>query len=317
MKSSEKTFQLKKLIVENLKPLIDNNYVLLELPYYSNVGDLLIWKGEEYFLEGLTHKCLMRKSFHTFSFPELDNNVIILLQGGGNWGDIWSGKDTPHFFRKEIVRAYPNNKIIVFPQTIHYNETDNLCKDSELFSAHKNLTICVRDLVSYKIVVDNFKNNCLLLPDMAFCIPLEFIQKYEKKPTYKYLFLKRNDAELSEVDYTHYIPERQYEVKDWPMMNPNLNINKILTYILWKKKKLFPDFLIDFYFQKIHKDLLIRKGIQFVSSYEKVYTTRLHVAILSVLLERKFVFFDNSYGKNFNYYSQWLVDLSTVKFLKK
>jgi len=303
MISSEKIIQLKLIIENNLAPLVDNDYVLLELPYYSNVGDLLIWKGEEFFLKNIQYNCLMKKSFHTFNFPALDKNVIILLQGGGNWGDVWTGKETPHYFRKEVVKAYPDNKIIVFPQTIHYDDMTNLSKDAELFSKHENLTICTRDLVSYNTIVENYRNHCLLLPDMAFCIPQSYIKRFEKAKTDKILFLQREDNELSQVDFSN-------------MMDVNLRINKVLSIVLWHKKRFFPNIVIDLYFQQLHKDVLIKKGIKFISSYKKVYTTRLHVAILCILLGREFVFFDNSYGKNYNFYKQWLSDLETIKFLK-
>lgn len=39
--------KLRKKLVETLIPLVDNDYVLVDLPYYSNVGDLLIWEGTE------------------------------------------------------------------------------------------------------------------------------------------------------------------------------------------------------------------------------------------------------------------------------
>ena len=42
---------LRKIIDTNLLPIIGKRVVLLEVPYYLNIGDLLIWKGELEFLK--------------------------------------------------------------------------------------------------------------------------------------------------------------------------------------------------------------------------------------------------------------------------
>ncbi len=311
----EKITELRTLITNTLTPLIDNDYVLLELPYYNNVGDLLIWKGEETFLQSIPHKCLMRSSFHKFSFPNITESTIILLQGGGNWGDVWSGNKTPHGFRRQIVQHYPKNKIIVFPQTVYYNNALDFSADAELFGKCKNLTICARDKVSYQLLKSQFTNTILLLPDMAFCIKDDFFsfnQREEKKE--RILYLKRNDCEFK--DLIQAIPIKgKYDTKDWPCMDKNNYSNRFITFILWKYPNFFPKWFINSYFQKIYFHRTINKGIQFVSKYSTIYTTRLHVAILSILLHKKCYIIDNSYGKNKHFYDTWLKDIDDLKLL--
>ena len=58
--------KLRKKLVETLIPLVDNDYVLVDLPYYSNVGDLLIWEGTECVLAKSKKKCIGRYSKETF-----------------------------------------------------------------------------------------------------------------------------------------------------------------------------------------------------------------------------------------------------------
>ncbi len=81
--------QLREKIKNVLTPLIDNDYVYLDLPYYSNIGDTLIWEGTKEFLQTLPYKCLYYASKDTFHYRKLAQNVIILLQGGGNFGDLY------------------------------------------------------------------------------------------------------------------------------------------------------------------------------------------------------------------------------------
>ena len=52
-----------------------------------------------------------------------------------------------------------------------------------------------------------------------------------------------------------------------------------------------------------------------LGAYKTIYTTRLHAAILGVLLGKKVVFMDNSYGKNRGFYETWLKDCNSVKMM--
>ena len=47
MNFSGKVAFLRDLIVNTLTPLISDSYVLWDLPYYTNIGDILIWEGTE------------------------------------------------------------------------------------------------------------------------------------------------------------------------------------------------------------------------------------------------------------------------------
>jgi len=47
----KKIIELKSLIYKTLSPYLSSKCAFLELPYYPNVGDLLIWEGTEKFIE--------------------------------------------------------------------------------------------------------------------------------------------------------------------------------------------------------------------------------------------------------------------------
>lgn len=108
---------------------------------------------------------------------------------GGNFGDVWV---ECHKFRKKVIEDLPNHKIIIFPQTIYYQEEKNLKEDAEFFSKYPNVTICARDRHSLKTLEDDFPNNpSLLVPDMAF-----FMDDHWLKPETtedRTLFLMRTD----------------------------------------------------------------------------------------------------------------------------
>jgi pyruvyl transferase EpsO len=321
MTAQQKISDLKQLIEEKLIPLITADYIFLDLPYHSNIGDTLIWEGEETFLKRLPYKCLNKSSLETFSFRELDKNEIILLHGGGNFGGLWRSHQN---FRLNIIRQYPNNKIIVFPQSVYYDDEQLLKKDAAIMAEHKNFTICARDRMSYDILKKYFFNNILLVPDMAFFMDINRWNKYINPVTKgRTLFLDRKDCEKNTKENYGIVPP-EAENHDWPTMEKtkrSILIFQIVQVILRKIDKVlqtnFNSIVSDFVYQKILRKYYIRTGISFLSAYSYIYTTRLHVAILSVLLEKEFTFFDNSYGKNRGGYETWLQDVDGIKFIGK
>ena len=76
---------LRKKISDALTPLITHDYVLLDLPYYDNIGDTLIWEGTREFLKTLPYKCLYYASKDSFRYRDLSPDTVILLSGGGQF----------------------------------------------------------------------------------------------------------------------------------------------------------------------------------------------------------------------------------------
>ncbi len=312
MEFQQKTEQLKGIIAEHLDPLIDTDYVLLDLPHYENTGDILIWQGELDYLARLPYRCLYSASHLNYRTPRIDANTLILLQGGGNFGDLW-----PDFqqFRLRVIEEFPDNRIIILPQTIHYGDHGNMLRDAELFGRHKSLTICVRDHQSLA-VLDRFfpGSRHLLLPDMAFCIDMGPWERYRSPQRDEALFLKRQDKELdSACRYDGIVPDGTLE-RDWPSFE-RLSPRQWLVYKLAGPGRRLPPFVqrpIDRMLGRMGEALrkeYMKTGVRFLSGYSDIYTTRLHTAILSALLGKPFVLFDNSYGKNSAFFDAWLQDL--------
>lgn len=313
MTSQEKIQQLKKCIHDSLTNLIDGDYVLLDVPYYTNIGDTLIWEGTKHFLKDIPHKCLYTASVETYKYRPLPPDTVILLQGGGNFGDLWRRHQD---LRLNVIKAYPNNKIIILPQTVFYKDHAVFQEDAKIFNSHKNLHICARDTVSLEYLQLSLTCNLLLVPDMAFCISSKLLKKHSKKEVDRALFLKRNDPEFCQYDFSSYITEDEamLDTCDWPTMEQQFKTKTYLDKLLWHKERLGR--IPDLYADRIFRPFQVRKGIEFVSQYKKVYTTRLHVAILSLLLGKNIVFFDNSYGKNSSFFDTWLTGVDNITFIK-
>lgn len=317
--------ELSCIIERTLLPLIDNDFVLWGLPYHSNIGDILIWEGEENLLRKTKYKCLDRCSQFTCRFPNLSENVIIVLEGGGDFGDVWRMVQE---FRLKVVKRYPNNKIVILPESVHYIDEKLLLADGKEFAKHTNVTICVRDTLSYKKLRSYFKNNILLVPDMAFCIPLESLTPFVSSTQDKTLLLKRRDKELLDFSIPMDVDITKSDTGDWPSFEKNTLIMK-LFYGLSRcrsisstgplKHLFFPFlcFLENKFAYYIVRPYLLRVGVRFISKYKMIYTTRLHVLILSVILGKRVLFWDNSYGKNSSFYESWLSELDNVSMINK
>ena len=298
-------------ILDNLKNEISNSYALFDLPFHTNIGDALIWEGEHQFLNEIKSKCIFKCSYFTLEFPTLNESTTILFHGGGNLGDLYR-EHTETLLK--IIAHYPNNKIIIFPQTFFYKNVELLKEDTKKINQHKNIIICTRDKNSFNALSCYLKKEQLkLVPDMAFYISRNTINP-RTKCIYKSILIKRNDNELSNK-INIYI--KNCETKDWPTFEHKIFDGTFIFKCLSKATKVFNNKyskrLLNAY-ADIFRKQLIQIGYDFINKYQgPIYTTRLHGCILSILMDKKVYLIDNSYGKNSNFYNTWLTDLDTVQ----
>ena len=312
----EKVMQLASLVEERLIPLIDQDYVLYGLPYYTNIGDTLIWEGTLELLKKVPYKCKGVCGWNEYPTSNIAGDNIILIQGGGYFGDVWRNGWQ---YALDGIRRYKNNKIIVLPQSIHYNDEFLSDADAKYLAEFERLVICVRDKQSYDYAKNHFANEVTLVPDMAFCIKKTYLDRWMVPSSNKVLLLKRGDKEL--VSDNIVIPETNIEVHDWPTMETTTKAETRFAYIVAKLRKaqrklpsmssIFRRAEDEMYYRFYRKQMTSR-GVSFLSFYKKVYTTRLHVLILSVLLGKEVYIIDNSYGKLSGCYYTWLKDVNGV-----
>ena len=317
MNSKDKVKQLRRRIEESLDSYIDRDYVFLDLPYHPNVGDTLIAMAAKSYLKRFPFKCLYYSSEFTFDNREISSDVLIIFNGGGNFGDLWQNYTD---FRNSIIRKHPQNHYLILPQSVMYIDEKNLEADVDLFSSSPNITICARDQQSFNYLKKHFvKNNILLVPDMAFYAEWDIFKS--SRSTNRILFLRRNDKEFVENPKYSIVP-KESEIHDWPTMEKTTFpyfIHRIILKICFILEKYISRKVAwrirDWYWQKILHPYNVRSGFEFVGKYGTVYTTRLHVAIISVLLGKKTYFFDNSYHKNSALYNTWLQDADNIQLV--
>lgn len=307
----DKINSLQVLANERLATLLRQKCILLDAPYYHNIGDVLIWAGTQSFIEANGIRCLYTASYETCTFPKISEDVVVLFNGGGNLGDLYHEHVE---FLKAVVRHYPNNRIIVLPQTVYYGDKAVMDSDFEFLARHDDFYFCARDKVVFESLKNYFGSKTLLVPDMAFCIDFARLKPYLLPISRDKLVVDRIDCEKGGGQLCV-----DGDVSDWPVFEHSFRkstfVNKLFKRVsdlripvLSKFCNLIWNWYASSYFQKA----MIKEGVRFISPYKRVETTRLHGAILSILLGKEVVLVDNSYGKNKNFYDTWLSGFDNV-----
>lgn len=152
---------------------------------YGNLGDVAITYAQKTFLQKHFPEYTVVEFPISETFTEIkslkssiNKEDIITIVGGGNIGDMY---DDIECCRQFLIRKFPSNKIIVFPQTIDFSETNTgrkaLRRCVKVYGQHKNLHLCVREEMSYIKYKDEFRNRMILTPDIVMSVEPEIANK--------------------------------------------------------------------------------------------------------------------------------------------
>lgn len=102
----------------------------------------------------------------------VEKNDLIFIHSSGDFGTlfVWTKmvNRSWHDFRRVLISAFPNNKIIQLPVTVYYQGNLTLCKDKAFYHGRENLVLMCREPVSYEILAKNLGCKVLMVPDFAF-----------------------------------------------------------------------------------------------------------------------------------------------------
>jgi len=299
---------------EKLETLLGNlvrsgsEIMYLDYPVHRNVGDLLIFLGSETWIRKNNIKVYSRWFIDNFIFPQISERILIICHGGGNFGDLYKHQ----LFREEIVKKYPNNRIIFLPQTIHYNNLFLLKRTATILNNHRDLHLFLRDQRSFDLARFWFPDSeCYLAPDMAtFLYPLQESLNFQLDVSSKgsTIFLLRKDLEQRadqdpispspswEGDWEEMLGLYAWELRFWQMIG-RLSRQKLPAQVfasVWHSSA---------------RRIAIRCALKFLEA-DHIVTSRLHGHILACLLGISNTLLDNSYGKNSAYFQCWHQDLN-------
>jgi pyruvyl transferase EpsI len=148
-------------------------------PEHGNLGDHAIalatrifcydYMPEIPFIEISYHHYLYDRAGLLKRITSLD---LLMINGGGYLGTLWFHDEE---MVRDIIKSFPNNRIIIMPQTIFFENDDEgrrqLVISQSIYSHHRQLIFCAREQASSDFVIKNellaSAANCHLIPDMV------------------------------------------------------------------------------------------------------------------------------------------------------
>ncbi len=293
--------------------LLHGDVAYLDYPVHGNVGDLLIWLGARALLK--RNKIRVRGEFG--GNPGLRGHAVIrgcetiCLHGGGNFGDLWPAHQK---FRENIILRYPDKRIVIFPQSVHYADREALDTACAILRSHDDLHVCVRDSVSHELLVQAGLKNLYLTPDTAHA--LWPVAPVVLEPVRERLLLLRKDKEAAESTLPEDVSRLRHQPVDWDILLKGFERRVFRTCKKTNRvnRKYLGNILPASAIWLWAAQRLVRNAVALFSPYKTVVTNRLHGLILAVLMGKQCVAFDNSYGKLSRYYNSWLGEVTTVTF---
>ena len=297
---------------QSLLKLIQNNSVhYFDIPVHDNIGDLLIYLGTLKFLQ--KNNITIKSSSSLHNCPTIRDDSIILLHGGGNLGDLYIWHQV---FRERIISANHNRRIIILPQSIHFQRKERFEQARRIMSSHPDLHLCVRDEKSLDIA-RQLCQNAILLPDMAH--QLYPIIQPTCTPRSGTLHLLRTDRETTSKVGASLSGEAT--CADWPDLVGYPRARRIRRAIRVVKFLSGVGFssITSRYFSKwweYESNQLVTKAIILFSEHSYVVTDRLHAHILACLMDIPNMIYDNTYGKNSSYIKAWTDNSPLIKLVR-
>lgn len=310
--------KLKKILKEKLKEVIKykkirnyKNYqkqclkrnqlenIVFCTPLHGNIGDHAIILAIKKFMVNL--------GINIFEFSTYDENLYfdyilknisekanIYITGGGFMGSKWFNEE--QFIRK-IIKSFPNNNIVIFPQTIFYENNSNAQKELInsilIYNNHKNLYIFAREKYSYLFIKKTYpKVNVKLAPDMVL---YDNGIKERKKRKKNILFCVRKDSEKNIDD---------------KILN---NLKKILCEN--KYKVMYTDTVIKKRISIFKRKKIVMKKLEKFNKSKLVITDRLHGMIFAYITKTPCIALANYNYKIKGVYNQWLKDINYIKYI--
>ena len=284
------------LISRYIKATAFQKTVLFHSPLYGNLGDHAIAEAELEFMERMNVSCVdfpSIKGVEKHLARVTPRKCLILRQGGGNLGQLWP-KEEKQF--RILISIFKRNKIIVFPQTIYFDiESEEGKKFFEaskrIYESHPNLTIFVREKISYDFMRKNMPDvHVVLVPDMAMLLTWKKDEDRSKNRK-GVLMCLRGDKEKTITD-----KEREWILAFFK--EQGMQVTSTDTYV---RGGTFP----------IHRKKLVDEKLSEFAKASLVVTDRLHGMIFAAVTETPCIVLQSQSHKVRGCY-EWFKDLDYI-----
>lgn len=273
-------------------------------PNSWNAGDSAIWLGTQAVLKRLGCRVVYQCAWQDYDqilMAQWIGGGVILVAGGGNLGDLYPNHQR---FREQILRDFPDNPVLQLPQSMWFEQVENLEQFRRVCAGHSHFHILLRDQQSMDLAAKLLDVPVTLSPDMAFGSAQ---QRRLVDPVSDILWLSRTDEESLWAGASSAVAG--VEPRDWLKLaagetgyrdvSARLN-GKIRRLVTASKAGDCPPEPVLAELHAAYDELAwirARRGLEMLSSARVVITDRLHGHILSLCLGIPHVVMDNCYRK--------------------
>lgn len=261
----------------------------LDAATYNNLGDQAIALAIEIFLNGILGKEQVRVINETGIIKyikslkkQISPKDIIALSGGGNMGDLYPRYEA---LRRLVIKTFPENKIIIFPQTIDYSKDAYGIKELKrvkmLYGGHKRLMMCAREKRTLDII-RKFCKNTVFVPDIVLSLYGKFSIQTDRKRIIGFCLRNDNESVLKENGINQLLKEAKAIGINTAILSTEGSV-KILGDYKSRKKE-------------------IERKIEEFAKCECIVTDRLHGMIFCILANTPCIVIDNNNHKVYGVY---------------
>lgn len=289
----------------DLDPWSGRKKVVITLAgFYQNLGDMALTYAQKRFIEEVLpgYEVLLFPSTHTYSRMKALKRVvgpddIITTIGGGNMDDLYPSLENA---RRFVIRSFPNNPIVSFPQTMAFTETRAgqraLRRSARTYRRHPRLAIFAREPQSFEAMNADLpgvqKGH---VPDTVLSVPT--IVTAKKRSGVMVSLRSDKEGVLS-------IEDRSRVLLILNSHDSNLLMRDTVDVALEDSQpETFESTLREFW--------------ETVSSRRLVVTDRLHAMIFCVITRTPAVVLTNSNHKIRETHEAWLKDHSYIRYLER
>jgi pyruvyl transferase EpsI len=217
---------------------------------YGNLGDVAITYAQTKFLENNLGEVFeiieipISQSLEGTHFVKkhIKKGDLVTTVGGGNLGDMY---DQIEYIRQLVVRYFPNNKIISFPQTFDFANTKIGQKALKIakrtYNAHKYLVFVAREETSFKLMNKHFNNaKVILTPDIVLTLNKSLPE--QKREGIIITLREDKEKNLTEVQHQYILNEvktnfEKVSFQDTHIKKDKLSIKERMTALdeIWEK----------------------------------------------------------------------------------
>ena len=288
---------------------------LVNFPNHRNAGDPALWLGARAALDRIGAEVVYRASWASYDPVSLRRALgdgTILLQAGGNFGDLYPGRQQAT--RERILSELADVPTVQLPQSVHFEDPTNLERMRRLCDRHADLTLMVRDRASLDLVEAHFDVPTQLCPDLSMALgPLAT----PRRPSVDVVWLARNDPERRDEQPPVPSDSASIRIVDWlddldhepaaPLLDrvaAGVNRRLLARYEAGSPLSRRTGRLDAATYDRLARRWVVR-GLHVLSEGRVVVTDRLHGHLLALLMGTPHVVLDNSIGKVGAYIATW------------